>query len=209
MLMTGVSLFQATVTGVEIPQLLSKKLRTLVLRTNASAYFMLVATGDALKNATNFKAGLKSVNEYLKARFKVELLKQKDYSDFFNVVALSRNAEAKERIREAVGNFGMRLREEIDLTDTLAATCEITGRQIFRFQDAIAELDFDVGLRKAISKNRDLIVFIVSVIALGFTVYGQLAPVISKYINSMTSTTSGNAMVVFWVVGALGVYSLF
>ena len=187
-LIAGVSLFQATVLGIEIPDMLISRFRELTLRTKACAYFTVIANGNNLeKDISNFKSAMECINYYLKSKFKLGLHKQQDYCNFFKLIALSRNEEEKDRVREALNNFANMLRNEIDLTDALTGISDITGKPIFWYREAIEELDFEVGFRKTLSKNKELIALIVTVIALVFTVYGQLSPIISDYIKSLAT----------------------
>lgn len=188
-MLAGISILEATLSGIDLPAIFNNRIRKILLRTNANAYFTAIANGNNLeKDISNFKSGMECVNNYLKVEFKLGLLKQQDYCNFLKLIALSRNEEEKSRIREALNDFAHGLNGEMDLTDTLVATSNIIGKPIFRFKDVTDELDFDVGIRKALSKNRNLIVFIVSLIALGFSAYQIFAPYILNIINSLNTS---------------------
>lgn len=193
-MLAGVSLLEATLTGIDLPTIFDSKQRKFLLRITANAYFTVIANGkDLEKDILRFKSGMECINSYLKVKFKVGLLKQQDYCNFFKLIALSRNEEEKNRIREALNGFAYRLKDELDLTDTLVAISNITGKPIFQFKDITGELDFDVGIRKEISKNKNLIVFIVSLIALGFSAYQLFAPFILNTINSLNPSLPKDA----------------
>jgi hypothetical protein len=184
-ILAGISMLEATLSGIDLPAIFSNRFRLELLRTNANAYFTAIVNGYNLeRDISYFKSGMGCVNNYLKVKFKLGLLKQQDYSNFFKMIALSRNEEEKHRLREALNDFAHKLNSEMDLTDTLVATNNIVGKSILRSKDVVEELDFDVGIREALSKNRNLIVFIVSLIALCFSAYEIIAPYILNIINS-------------------------
>lgn len=162
-LIVGISLLEASLSGLELPSIFIKESRQVLLRTDAKAYFSVIGNGNNLeKDISNFKSGIDYVNIYLKTKFKLGLLKRQDYCNFFKLLAFSRNEEEKDRIRDALRDFANSLKCEMDLTDILMATRNIIEEPVISFEDAAEELEFDVGIRKTISKNKELITFLVA-----------------------------------------------
>lgn len=186
-MIAGISVLEATLSGLEFPAIFNSRIRKIVLRTNANACFTVIANGNNLeKDISNFKLGIEYIDSYVKAKFKLGLLKLQDYCNYFKLIAFSRNEEEKNRLREALNNFTHMLNDEMDLTDILMATRNIIGKPIFRFKDVADELDFDVGIRKSLSKNKELITFVVSLIAAILAAI-QVAPFIMNTLKSISN----------------------
>jgi hypothetical protein len=147
--------------------------------TARTCFNVVTAEKDLKKGISTFKLGLECVNEYTKYSFRLGLAKLPYYCDYFKLIALSRNTEEKDRIRNALSNFSSQLISELDLTDIILATREIIGKPIFRFEEVYEELEFDVSLRKRISDHKELVTAIIGILGVILT-FISIYPLLSN-----------------------------
>jgi hypothetical protein len=177
-LIVGVSILEAAFSSFDLPLIFSKKDKLAYFRANAKACFLVIATeNDLEKNIPNFKLGIDNVNDYFKTKFKLGILKFQDYCNFFRLIAFSRNNEEKDRIRKSLSTFAISLKCEMDLTDCLIAIRDIIGKPIFSFEEVVKEVEFDVGFRKSISKNKEFITFLIALVVAVLTAI-QVIPIV-------------------------------
>jgi len=198
-LILGFSLLEVSLLTFQLPLIFVKEEKLDYFRINAKAYFSVIAGGNDLqKDISNFKLGIDSVNDYLKVKFKLGLLKFQDYCNFFKVTAFSRNEEEKDRIRNSLGNFAVKLKNELDLTDSLLAIGDIMGKQVLSFEDILKEVEFDVGFRKTISKNKELITFLLALIV-GILTAIQVIPIVWNALHPVQSPSVSTVFMILFL----------
>ncbi len=147
----GVSLVEALIGGSAIGLLFSGKNR-MNLRLCARTYFRVaarcVSDTENKRKVCDFKSGIDYVNAYLRSKYSLQLLKGQGYYDYFRTVAFAGDDDEKQRLKEATIDFADKLKNEIDLNETLAATRNICGKIICSETDMLSEVDYEIGVKK-------------------------------------------------------------
>jgi len=129
----------------------------------------IVAEQDLKKGVSTFRLALECINERTNYQFRLGFAKLTFYSNYFKLIALSRNDAEKERIRNVLANFSFKINSDLDLTETIMSIHEITGKPIFLLKDMYEELDFDVSLGKRISEHKELVTAVIGIIGVILT----------------------------------------
>ncbi|XES76100.1 MAG: hypothetical protein ACBZ72_07885 [Candidatus Bathyarchaeia archaeon] len=147
----GVSLVEALIGGSAIGLLLSGKNR-MNLRLCARTYFRVAANcvlgAEYKSKVCDFKSAIDYVNAYLRSKYNLQLLKGQGYYDYFRTVAFAGSDDEKQRLKEATIDFADKLKNEIDLNETLTATRNISGKIVCSEEDMLSEIDYEIGAKK-------------------------------------------------------------
>jgi len=165
----GVSLLEAFLIGSLIGLIFSRKIR-IYLRHCARAYFRVAANclSEIVNKSKicNFKNGIENVNEYLKSKYGLQLLKGQTYYNYFRTIAFAGNEEEKRQVQKATNDFAEKLKDEINLNEVLIATRNICQKTISNVEDKLSEVDFEVGVKKSFIQHRESIGLIVAIISI-------------------------------------------
>lgn len=166
----GVSLVEALIGGAAIGLLFSGKNR-MNFRLCARAYFRVAANcileAQNKRKVCDFKNAIDYVNAYLKSKYDLQLLKGQGYYNYFRTVIFAGSDDEKQRLKEATIDFADKLKNEIDLNETLVAARNICGKIICSEEDMLSEVDYEVGVKKWFtqhSKNLGLAIAILSLL---------------------------------------------
>jgi hypothetical protein len=163
--MVGTSLVEASIAGLAIGLLVSRKDRR-YFRFCARTYFIVVAdcvtNNEHTREICDFKSAIDNVNDYLRSKYKLQLLKGQEYYNYFRTVIFTGNDYEKQRLKEAIVAFADKLQNEINLNETLTATRNIRGKVICCEEDILSELDYEVGTKKWFSQHKETLMFFIA-----------------------------------------------
>jgi hypothetical protein len=165
------ALYMGSSLGTAIIAVLFKEKANKFYRLNARTYLRVAS--DSLSNKCNpndifcFTVGINYLNELLKTKYRLQLKKGQELSNYFKTTAFAGDPKEKLRVKQATDSLAEKLKEDMGLNDIVAATRTICGKPSeCPLDEKASELDYEIGFKKWFIEHIESIGLIVAIVSI-------------------------------------------
>ncbi|MCW4018066.1 MAG: hypothetical protein NWF00_05240 [Candidatus Bathyarchaeota archaeon] len=165
------ALFIGSSLGTAIIAILFKEKANKFYRLNARTYLRVAS--DSMYNSCNpnevfcFTVGIYYLNELLKTKYRLQLKKGQELSNYFKTTAFAGNKKEKQRVKQATDSLVDKLKKDMGLNDIVKATHNIYGKPTeCTLDEEASELDYEIGIKKWFTEHIGSIGLIIAIVSI-------------------------------------------